>query len=72
MAFVLDRIRYGTLPPSTARDIFRQYAATLATSLAAKPNHWPDFFTRLSGADPENPAAAILSAIALGWSEKWR
>jgi adenosylcobinamide amidohydrolase len=72
MASVLDRVRYGTLPPSAARDIFRQYAATLATSLAAKPDHWPDFFARLSVADPEDPAAAILLAIALGWSEKWR
>jgi adenosylcobinamide amidohydrolase len=71
-AAVLDRIRYGTLPPSAARDAFRQYAATLAASLAAKPERWPDFFGQLSDADPENPAQAILAAIALGWSDKWR
>ena len=71
IAAVLDRIRHGTLPPSAAHDVFRQYAATLATSLAAKPNRWPDFFSRLSDADPENPAQTILSAIALGWSNKW-
>jgi len=72
MAAVLDRIRYGTLPGSVAHDVFRQYAAALATSLAAKPNCWVDFFNQLSNVDPENPAQAILSAIALGWSNKWR
>jgi len=72
MASVLDRIRCGTLPPSVASDIFRQYAATMASSLTAKPERWPDFFTRLSAVDPEHPAPTILSAIALGWSEKWR
>ncbi len=72
IAAVLDRIRHGTLPPSVAHDVFRQYAATLAASLAAKPNRWPDFFSQLSNVDPENPAQTILSAIALGWSDKWR
>lgn len=72
MAAVLDRIRYGTLPPSVARDVFRQYAATLAASLAAKPDRWADFFSQLSDTDPENPAKTIFFAIALGWSDKWR
>jgi adenosylcobinamide amidohydrolase len=72
VAAVLDRIRYGTLPASVAHDVFRQYAATLATSVAAKPGAWPEYFERLSDVDPEKPVAAILSAIALGWSEKWR
>lgn len=72
LASVLDRIRYGTLPSSCARDMFRQCAATLATSLAAKPDAWPDYFARLVDVDPEHPASAILSAIAIGWSEKWR
>lgn len=71
MAAVLDRIRYGTLPVSVARDVFRQYAATLATSLAAKPEAWPRFFASLPEADPEHPAPTILSAIALGWADKW-
>ncbi len=44
----------------------------MATSLSAKPQQWPDFFTRLTQADPEHPTATILAAIALGWSEKWR
>jgi hypothetical protein len=72
MTSVLDRIRCGTLPLGVAPDIFRQYAATMAASLAAKPERWPDFFARLSAVDPDHPAPAILSAIALGWSEKWR
>ncbi len=72
MAAVLDRIRYGSLPASAARDTFRQHAAIMATSLSAKPQQWPDFFTRLTQADPEHPTATILAAIALGWSEKWR
>jgi adenosylcobinamide amidohydrolase len=72
IAAVLDRIRVGTLPASSARDIFRQQAATLAASLAAKPLAWPDFYARLSEADPEQAAGGVYAAIALGWSEKWR
>jgi adenosylcobinamide hydrolase len=71
IAAILDRIRYGTLPASSARDIFRQQAATLATSLSAKPDRWPHFYGELSEADPNQPVRAILSAIALGWSSKW-
>jgi adenosylcobinamide amidohydrolase len=71
-AAVLDRFRHGTLPASSARDIFRQQAATLATSLAAKPDTWPEYFVRLSDSDPECPGQTILAAIALGWSGKWR
>jgi adenosylcobinamide amidohydrolase len=72
MAAILDRIRHGVLPATAARDVFRQYAAVLATSLAAKPDHWPDFFSRLSDVTPERPADAVFQAIAMGWSEKWR
>jgi adenosylcobinamide hydrolase len=68
---ILDRIRYGTLPASSARDIFRQQTATLATSLAAKPDRWPHFYGELCEADPDQPMRAIFSAIALGWSSKW-
>jgi len=71
-AAVLDCFRHGTLPASSARDIFRQQAATLATSLAAKPDTWPEYFVRLSDSDPECPGPTILAAIALGWSGKWR
>ncbi|MBV9885050.1 MAG: hypothetical protein JO119_00740 [Acidobacteria bacterium] len=72
IAAVLDRIRVGTLPASAARDIFRQQLATLATSLAAKPHDWPEFYARLGDADPEQAARGVYEAIALGWSHKWR
>lgn len=72
VAAVLDRIRYGVLPLSSARDIFRQQATLLATSLAAKPDRWSDFYTRLYDASPDEPSEGIYAAIALGWSSKWR
>jgi adenosylcobinamide amidohydrolase len=71
IAAVLDRIRFGTLPASSARDIFRQQAATLASNLAAKPDRWTDFYAALAEADPDQPARGVASAIALGWSSKW-
>ena len=72
IAAVLDRIRVGTLPAGAARDIFRQQLATLASSLAAKPDAWPEFYARLADAEPEQAARGIYAAIALGWSHKWR
>jgi hypothetical protein len=53
-------------------DILRQQLAILAASLAAKPDNWPHFYSQLSEADPAQPMGAILSAIALGWSSKWK
>ena len=35
--------RHGTLPASVARDALVQQAATLAASLAAQPDRWPEF-----------------------------
>jgi adenosylcobinamide amidohydrolase len=71
IATVLDRIRFGTLPASSARDILRQQAATLAANLSAKPDRWLDFYAQLADADPDQPMRAVFSAIALGWSSKW-
>jgi adenosylcobinamide hydrolase len=71
MASILDRVRYGTLPGSAAREALRQQAAVLAANLAARPERWPDFLARLTEADPERPARLVVSAIALGWSAKW-
>jgi adenosylcobinamide hydrolase len=71
IAAVLDRIRFGTLPASSARDIFRQQAATLAANLSAKPDRWTEFYAGLADADPDQPVRAVASAIALGWSAKW-
>jgi adenosylcobinamide hydrolase len=72
IAAVLDRIRCGTLPASAARDIFRQQVATLATSLAAKPDAWPEFYGRLAEAEPDQAARGVYAAIAIGWAAKWR
>jgi adenosylcobinamide amidohydrolase len=72
IAAVLDRIRVGTLPTSAARDIFRQQLVTLASSLAAKPDDWSEFYARLGDVDPEQSARGVYAAIALGWSHKWR
>ncbi|HUE42146.1 MAG TPA: adenosylcobinamide amidohydrolase [Candidatus Sulfotelmatobacter sp.] len=72
IAAVLDRIRVGTLPGGAARDVFRQQVATLAASLAAKPDAWPEFYVRLADADPSDAARGAYAAIAMGWSEKWR
>ncbi|MGH9696346.1 MAG: hypothetical protein ACRD5Z_19515, partial [Bryobacteraceae bacterium] len=71
IASILDRVRYGTLPRATAREALRQQAALLAANLAARPDLWPGFLTRLTEADPEQPARLVLQAIALGWSSKW-
>ncbi len=72
IAAVLDRVRYETLPASAASEALRQQAATLAASLAARPDRWAEFHGALGEADPERPAALILAAIALGWSSKWK
>src|ERR1700722_2224447 len=71
MAAVLDRIRVGTLPSGAARDVFRQQLTTLAASLAAKPDAWPEFYVRLADADPSDAPRGVYTAIAMGWSEKW-
>src|SRR6202522_2043774 len=72
IAAILDRIRFGTLPANAARSEERREVAILAANLAAKPDHWPYFYSQLSEADPAQPVTAVLSAIALGWSSKWK
>ena len=47
LAAVLDRVRHGALPSSAGRDASVQQAATLAASLAARPDAWPEFRSRL-------------------------
>ena len=71
-ASVLDRARFGTLPSSSLRDAIVQQAASLAASLAAKPDRWPTFRTALHTAPVSEPVELIVHAIALGWSEKWK
>jgi hypothetical protein len=72
IASVLDRLRHGTLPSGVAREALRQQAATLAASLAARPEAWSDFYRSLDEVDMGRPERAVLAAIALGWSAKWR
>jgi adenosylcobinamide amidohydrolase len=72
IASVLDRLRHGTLPEGVARVALRQQSATLAASLAARAEAWSDFYRSLGGVEIERPERAVLAAIALGWSAKWR
>jgi adenosylcobinamide amidohydrolase len=72
LAAVLDRVRHQTLPASVLPDAIVQQAATLATSLAAKPHRWADFRMQLHAAGQFEPKSLVLAAIALGWTEKWR
>lgn len=72
IAAVLDRVRYGTLPPSAAHEAIRQQATTLAANLSAKPEQWVQFRAALDEAAPKNPRDVILDAIAAGWSSKWK
>jgi adenosylcobinamide amidohydrolase len=72
LAAVLDRIRHGSLPASVERDASVQQAAILAANLAAQPDRWPEFRSRLHVSGADGPKALALAAIALGWSEKWR
>ena len=72
IAAVLDRARFGTLPASALKDAIVQQAASLATSLAAKPDRWPQFRASLHAAAVNEPVELVLHAIALGWSEKWK
>jgi adenosylcobinamide amidohydrolase len=69
-AGVLDRVRFGMLPASAGRDVLRQQAATLASSLSARPQCWSEFWRKLD-VDTERPIEAVYDAVALGWTAKW-
>jgi len=71
LAAVLDRVRQGTLPASVSTDAVVQQAATLAASLAAQLDRWPEFRLRLHPYAHAGPRRLVLAAIALGWREKW-
>lgn len=71
LASILDRCRYGVFPPGVAQEALRQQAACLAASLAGRIDAWPDFHSRLTEVDVEQPKRLVLAAIALGWSQKW-
>jgi hypothetical protein len=71
LAAVLDRCRHGTIPGSVERDAVVQLAATLAMNVAARPERWSEFRTRLHEAGTGDAKSLVLAALALGWSEKW-
>jgi hypothetical protein len=71
-ASVLDRARFGTLPASSLKDAIVHQAASLAASVAAKPDRWPQFRATLHAVPITEPVELIVHAIALGWSEKWK
>ena len=72
-AAVLDRIAFGTLPAGIAKESLRQQAASLACSLAARPQDWPLFRRELAESDGEldNTMDLVIRALALGWKSKW-
>ena len=72
-AAVLDRIAFGTLPPGIAQESLRQQAASLACSLAARPQDWPLFRHELAetGEVPDDTMDLVIRALALGWKSKW-
>jgi adenosylcobinamide hydrolase len=72
LATVLDRIRHGTIPASTARDALVQQAASIAANLAARPERWADFRHRLLALGTDDPKRLVLAALVLGWGEKWK
>jgi len=72
LATVCDRARYGTLPAAIGPDAMAQQAASLAASLAAQIDRWPEFRAVLRPHATSDVKALALRAIALGWSEKWR
>ena len=69
-AAVWDRVRYGTLPDALAAPLLRQQAATLASSLAAKNESWPQCHAALHF-NAEAPLAIIYDALAFEWQLKW-
>lgn len=69
-ASVLDRIRFGVLPPSIGREVLRHQAATIAASLSTQIERWSHFFRKVQ-VDDNQPLNAVYDAIGLGWMAKW-
>ena len=72
LAAVCDRVRYGTIPDSSAADAMVQQAANLAANLAAQVHRWPEFRLNLQVYASGDVKTLVLHALAFGWSEKWR
>lgn len=81
-AAVLDRVLYGTIGASSARESLINQAALMAAGLATQPERFAEFRRELVphlpidlGSSPAQllPTAVALAnrAIALGWQRKW-
>jgi adenosylcobinamide amidohydrolase len=81
-AAVLDRVLYGTIGASSARESLINQAALMAAGLATQPERFDVFRRELIPYLPTTidntptqllPAAVALAnrAIALGWQKKW-
>lgn len=70
-ASVWDRVRFGVLPASAARDVLRQQAATIAASLSAQTENWHAFWKQLD-VNMDRPLDAVYDALAIGWAAKWQ
>jgi adenosylcobinamide amidohydrolase len=69
-ASVLDRVRFGALPPSIGREVLRHQAATIAASLSTQIERWSLFWRQIE-VDENQPMNAVYDAIGLGWMAKW-
>lgn len=69
-AAVWDRVRCGATSHSLAEPVFRQQAAVLASSLAARPGEWPACYEQLK-TNEDDPLELVYDALALGWRLKW-
>ena len=70
LATVMDRVRFGTVPESSSGEALRQQAASMACSLAAKPQDWPRFYAALDGRSNDTQEL-VVHALAMGWQAKW-
>lgn len=70
-AAVLDRVRHGMLPESVKREAVVHQVALLAASVAAQPDRWSEFKTRLHALDTAEAKTLAIAALAFGWSAKW-
>src|SRR5262249_34385613 len=69
-ASVLDRVRFGAIPDSIARDVLRHQSALIAASLSTHIQRWHEFGQKL-GVDMNQPLNSVYDAIAMGWIAKW-
>lgn len=83
LAAVLDRVLYGTIGASSARECLLNQGALIAANVAAQPGRFAEFRSTLAPALPveslDDPSrtvagtlALVLQAIALGWLQKWK